>query len=381
MQGMGGYVTDLGLDEEQRAVVELARRIGLEVLDPAAREADRTGQVPEKVWRTLLDTGLVTTVPARFGGGGLAGTYTWLVGVEELAYGDPGITAAAVWQAAAALLITLSGTEEQAVALLPALGGDPDLYSGVALYEGFGRAPSEFATVLRREGERWRLAGRKAAVPFARRPDLLIVVGVDPDVGCLRAAVVDSDWAGSARFEGSSGRLGLGAAVCSSVSVDGLVDGSSLLGGPDGDPAALGDGVGRVRLAVAACAVGAARRAVDYAAAYATERVAFARPIAAFQGVSFLLAEAQIRLGAVRAEVADVASRLDGKRSSGVEMQVTRAVNHAGQVSTSVTRDALQVMGGHGFISDHPVERWYRAAATLAALDFDPLCSALELGT
>jgi alkylation response protein AidB-like acyl-CoA dehydrogenase len=156
------------------------------------------------------------------------------------------------------------------------------------------------------------------------------------------------------------------------------VPGSALLGGVEGDPSSLERAVGRVRLSVAAAGIGTAQRAIDYASVYATERVAFGRPIAAFQGISFLLAEALTRVSAARSEILDTATRLDRPGAAGTEAAVTRAVNYAGVVATQSTRDALQVLGGHGFITDHPVELWYRAAATLSALDFDPLCSSFE---
>jgi alkylation response protein AidB-like acyl-CoA dehydrogenase len=72
------------------------------------------------------------------------------------------------------------------------------------------------------------------------------------------------------------------------------------------------------------------------------------------------------------------ASRLDRSAADGCEEVVARAVNYAGVVATQTTRDAVQVLGGHGFIADHPVELWYRNAATLSALDFDPLRSTFE---
>ena len=119
-----------------------------------------------------------------------------------------------------------------------------------------------------------------------------------------------------------------------------------------------------------------ARRAVDYASNYATERVAFGRPIAAFQGVSFLMAEALTRIAAVRLDLLDAAAQIDC--GTVAEDAVTWAVNYATAAATQATRDAVQVLGGHGFITDHPVELWYRAAAALAALDFDPACSSFD---
>ena len=94
--------------------------------------------------------------------------------------------------------------------------------------------------------------------------------------------------------------------------------------------------------------------------------------------VSFMLAEAALRIGAARLEMIDVAWQIDAGDSDGLEQATTRAVHYACGTAMTATRDSVQVLGGHGFITDHPVERWYRVAATLAALDYDPLLSAFE---
>ena len=137
--------------------------------------------------------------------------------------------------------------------------------------------------------------------------------------------------------------------------------------------------ISRVRLSLGAIALGTAQRARQYASEYATDRVAFGQPISRFQGVSFMLADAQMHLDAARLDVWDVLTEVDRMPVTRLERQVSMAVNHAGEVASSVTRNALQVLGGHGFITDHPVERWYRTTAGLSAIDFDCSCSPLTM--
>lgn len=371
---------DLEPTEEHLAVAELARGLGLEVLAPAAREAETERAVPEGVWRTLFETGLTVPVPEQFGGGGIPDAVTQMIAVEQLAYGDAGITLAAMWSGSAALLLARHGTEEQ-TALLRELAGNPDSRAAVALYEGQGRAPAEFTTSISRTAEgSWRVQGRKVAVAFADRADRadpLIVVGVEPDTGKLRAVLVPRSDPGVVVEVGSRG-LALDAAPTATVAFDVTVPAHNLVGVADDDAVALANTVGRIRLAVAAAQVGTAQRAVEYAAHYATERIAFGRPIAGFQGVSFPLAEAQIRIEAARLEIAEVATLLDGGEYGDRTDAVTRVVNYAGEVGAEATRTAVQTLGGHGFIVEHPVELWYRTAAALSALDFDPLCSSFE---
>jgi len=368
---------DLEPAEEHLAVAELARGIGLEVLSSAASAAEAQRRVPENVWKTVFETGLTVPVPEEFGGGGVMDTVTQMIAVENLAYGDPAITLAAVWSGAAALLIARCGTEDH-TGLLPRLAADPTSRSAVALYEGHGRAPAEFASTVTLTGHgQWRIKGRKLAVAFAAEADPLIVVGMDPTTRALRAAIVPTSDPG-VTIEPDDRGLALDACATSTVSFDVTIAAGNLIGGPEADPATLANTVSRIRLAVAAAQVGTAQRAVEYAAKYATERVAFGRPIAGFQGVSFPLAEAQIRIQAVRLEIADVATQLDDAALRDCEDQVTRVVNYAGEVGAESTRQAVQTLGGHGFITEHPVELWYRGAAALSTLDFDPLCSCFE---
>jgi alkylation response protein AidB-like acyl-CoA dehydrogenase len=370
-------VIDLDLTDEQHAVAELTRDLGLSVLSPAARAAEAAGALPVGVASALRDTGLTTPVAEEHGGGGIPDAVTHILAVEGLAYGDPGLAMAAVWRGGAALLIGLCGTDEQQAAYLPAMVDDATRRSAVALYEGFGRAPSELATTIteRADGS-WHVAGRKVGVSSAAGADPLIVIGRDANDGRLRAAIVSTAGAG-VNVETVARNLALDAAALGPLSIDSEVSGERLLGGAAADPVALGRAVGRLRLTVAAAALGTAQRAVDYASNYATERVAFGRPIAAFQGVSFMMAEALTRITAARLEVQEAAARIDGS-TDGTERAVTLAMNYAGVVATQSTRDAVQVLGGHGFITDHPVELWYRSAAALSALDFDPLCSSFE---
>ena len=368
---------DLDLSDEQQAVIELTRDLGLSELSPAARAAEAAGALPVGVASALHATGLTTPVAEAHGGGGIPDAVTHILAVEGLAYGDPGLAMAAVWQGAVALLIGLCGTEEQQAVFLPAMVTDAARRSAVAIYEGFGRAPSELATTITEAADgSWRVAGRKVAVSNASGANPLVIVGRDGNDGRLRAAIVQGRTA-DVVVDAVPQNLALDAAALGSLTIDTVVGNEDLLGGRNADPVALGRAVGRLRLTVAAAALGTARRAVDYASNYATERVAFGRPIAAFQGVSFMMAEALTRITAARLEVHEAAARI-GAGAEGTERAVTQAVNYAGVVANQSTRDAVQVLGGHGFITDHPVELWYRSAAALSALDFDLMCSSFE---
>lgn len=363
---------DLTVSEEQAAVRELVKSLATDVLSGAAREAEAERSVPPELWRTLLATGLTAPVAAEYGGGGVPDDLSQLIAVDGFGYGDAAIAASAFFSGNAAPLIGRCGTAEQRARLLPDFVTDPGLRAAVALYEGFGRAPSEYATTIAPGGGGWRVRGHKTGVPLVAGRGRMIVVGTDPSAGGrLRAAVIP---AGLGEPDGlavtpSHSHLGLDAAPLSTVSVDLVLGVDDLLGGAGADEATLARAVSMARLTVAAIAVGCAHRACEYASRYATERVAFGRPIAAFQGVSFLMADAYMKVEAARLAVWRAATEL-------VERAVSHAIAYATSIASEVTRDCVQVLGGHGFLADHPVERWYRATAGLTALDYDPTCLA-----
>ncbi|HXN61605.1 MAG TPA: acyl-CoA dehydrogenase family protein [Acidimicrobiales bacterium] len=359
----------------QGPVAQLARQVGLEVLGPAARIAESQRAVPEEVWNVLFETGLTMPIDEQYGGGGVPDSLEQMEIAENLAYGDPGIAVAALSNAAAPLLIGRVGDASQREAL-SLLARDVEARSSVALFEGYGRSPSEYETSFTPiDNGLWRIVGQKLVVPFASEANPLLVVGISKSDGTLKAAVLDAH-ADGIETKLNTRALALDAMPTFTMHLDAAVASENLLGGVEADADELASGIAHYRLLLAAVMVGTAQRANDYASQYATERVAFGRPIAAFQGISFLLAEAQIRIESARLSIREAAFWLKG--SLAFQQEVTRIVNYAGVVATQSTRDAVQVLGGHGFIADHPVELWYRSAAALSTFDFDPLYSNFE---
>ena len=358
--------------EEHVEIAALARSLADELVAPTARDAEGAGTVTESVWRKLFETGLTMPVAEQYGGGGVPEPLSMLTVAENFAHGDPGIALAALWHAYAAILIGDHGTEEQKREHLPRLATDPAVRAAVALYEGFGRGPSELTTTIDVDGDQVLVRGRKVGVPFAATAELIVVVGTDTATGAVRAVLLPSGTAG-VTADAFPGTLALDVTQLGAVDLDLTLSSTHLLGGADADATALLATVQRLRLITASAALGSALRAVRYAGEYATGRVAFGKPIAAYQGVSFPLAEALMRIEASRAELVDVTNALVQEPGGDHEASVAQAVSYALSVATQSTRDAVQTLGGHGFIKDHPVELWYRSATTLSALDFDPL--------
>ncbi|MGW1785653.1 acyl-CoA dehydrogenase family protein [Streptomyces sp. NPDC002143] len=369
---------DLGPSEEQDAVRELVRSLASDVVSPAAQAAEAAHGLSDTLWRTLLSTGLTAPVAPEHGGGGVPDETSQLLAVEGLGFADVAIAASVFGSGNAALLIGRCGTAAQRAAMLPAFVNNTKLRAAIAMYEGFGRAPSEYRTTIQADGHRWRVQGRKTAVPRTADGGPLIVVGTDPSAGGrLRAAVIPPDGGqGRIAITASSAHLGMEAAAMSVIDLDLAVGDRHLLGGPEADDALLAHAVSMARLTTAALAIGCAQRACEYASRYATERTAFERPISAFQGVAFLMADARMKIDAARLQMWEAAARLEDTDAADAERAVSHAVAYSTSIASDVTRDCVQVLGGHGFLADHPVERWYRATASLATLDFDPTCLA-----
>ncbi len=367
---------DLTTNDEFQAVAELARDVGLDLLAPAARDAEQDAKIPEKAWSTLYATGLTAPVAEQFGGDGVLSTLSRMIAVRNLAFGDAGITMAAVWSGAVAALIGEHGTDAQKQALSD-LANDPKARCGLALYEGYGRGLADLATTIAVQGDTVHVVGHKRAVPFAAVADPLLVIGRDPDSSALRAVLLTSADEGVVSAPAMCG-LGLDATEGASVAIDAMTTSAHLLGGPYLDPDQLTASVQQLRLLVAAAMLGTAQRAIEYAAEYATTRVAFGSAIASFQGVSFPLVNSLMRIDASQLEIFDVASCLDRALDFDHERHVAQALDYACRVAVEATRQAVQTLGGHGFIRDHPVELWYRSAMALAALDFDPSCGSFE---
>ncbi|KUM07893.1 hypothetical protein AVZ31_13270 [Mycolicibacterium neoaurum] len=366
------------LAEEQRDVAELARGIGMDAVWPSARQADESGFIPTHLWQQLFDSGLTVPVPEELGGVGIGDAATWLVAVENLAYGDAAIASAAIVTGHAALLLARHGGSDH-VAAVRRLTGDASARAAVALYEPRGRGGAEVTTSIDTDPGSIRVSGRKVGVPFASTAEYFVVIGVDSHTGGLRAAVVDANAEGVV-IEPYGPTLGLKAAAWGTVSFDVTLPSDRAVGtAADADDILLSIGI--IRLSAAATAIGLAERALSYAARYADERIAFGQPISTFQGVSFPLAEARMRIDASRLEIGELAVALDTGDSGGAADQsssISRAVAYASDVANRATRTAVQTLGGHGFITDHPAELWYRAAATLSTLDSDPLITTFE---
>ncbi|MFP5297559.1 MAG: acyl-CoA dehydrogenase family protein [Actinomycetota bacterium] len=349
---------DLSPTDEQVALSNVLHDIAENELRPAARDVENAGELLIGLWKLLWETGITAPVREEDGGAGMPDAVTMALAAEELAWGDLAIAFAALNSSFVPLLVGLLGTDDQRKRLLTPFIEGPG-WGSLALYETDGAALGWMATSLATTGSGFVLNGRKALVVAADRSDVMLCIARGPNgdpVACeVSADVSHVAW---------EAKLGLEGVPTASVSFnDVALDSAAVLGGgSDAAPA-----IARCRLAIAAICVGSARAAAEYATAYAQERRAFGKPIGAFQAVAFTIADMATRTDAARLLVWDAASALDQEHYR--ERDVAMACAHAMEAAVLNGNDAVQVLGGAGYVHDHPVEKWYRDAQTLASVE------------
>lgn len=367
---------NLAQTAEQLDLRATLQQLGERSIRPAAAHGGRPS--PEAlagIWSDLHGMGLTAPVGPDHGGQGSPDATTAMLIAEEIAYGDPGIGYELVSRAAAASMIENLGTPEQRDRFLPRLVTDREFVGGVGYFEGFGRGPTELASTASRRGGQWELTGSKIGVVHPAGPGVLVLVVADPESGQPAAFVVEPGAVGGlelTRDDAAIGKLGLDAAATGNIELAGAVvpDLARLAG----EGLELHRSIAVLRLAIGAVCLGTARAALAYAADYANTREAFGAPIAQYQGVAFPLVEVDMELDSARLLIWRAAGEV--QRAEDVDWIVTRtgeAVARCHRVALEAGRIGVNTLGGHGFIQDHPVEQWYRAAAMLAAIDFDPL--------
>lgn len=337
--------------EEQLALKDTLKDFATSVLRPAMRDNESAGRTSDEIVRQIYEIGVAAPVDEAYGGGGTFDALTYCIAAEELAWGDPGAAHHALGMGQAALVIEAAGTDEQKSEYLPRLAEAP-AKTFVALGEKVATGDLEsLATEVKGD----RVEGLKYGVVEAADALFGVVVGRN-DEG-LAAAIVDDE---AYEIVKPEWKLGLEAAPTYVVNFDG--SGKPLAQGARLEQALLWS-----KLGTGAIAVGCARASLEYASQYATEREAFGKPIGAFQGISFKIADMAIEVDAARLAVWRAAWKLD--RGDATLADVAEAVGQALQAAVLCGDDGVQILGGHGYIKDHPVEKWFRDAVTLSVFD------------
>jgi acyl-CoA dehydrogenase len=362
---------DFELTEEQRMIRDTVGAFAREEIRPAARPADESGAIPPALVAKIWELGLVRgAIPESFGGdGGERSAVTGAVVAEELACGDLAIALHALAPRLVAYPILEMGTDAQKSAHLRRFtGGEFASATAAAIEPRWDFDLTALATVARKDGGGWILSGQKCMTPIAADAGTILVYaksGAGEGFAGVDGFLVPRGAPGLkiGEREKNMGLKGLATYV---LALDNCkLDAQARLGGERGIN--FSRLMSQSRVALGAMAVGVMRAAFDYARDYARERKAFGVPIATKQAVAFMLADMAIEIDATRLLVWEAASRLDKSEDALAESYLAK--NYAAQSALRATDNAVQTLGGHGYIREHPVEMWLRNARGLTALD------------
>ncbi|MFE3291661.1 acyl-CoA dehydrogenase family protein [Rhodococcus sp. NPDC059234] len=351
---------DLTPTDEQQMIVETVREFAAEILRPAAYDADAATAAPADLTKRAGELGItLINVPEELDGAASErGAVTNSLVAEALAHGDMGLALPILAPSGVAVALTQWGTDAQQKTYLPAFTGEQ--VPGAAVVVNEPRAlfdPFALQTKAVRSPSGYKLNGVKSLVPAAASSELFLVAA-ELD-GRPAFFIVESDAKGLVVEADPSMGLraaGLGRLILTDVAVPE----SAILGDGDADQRAAdyANAVRLARLGWASLAVGTGQAVLDYVIPYVNEREAFGEPISHRQAVAFMVANIAIELDGLRLVTLRGASRAEQGLSFARESALARKL--ASEKGMQIGLDGVQLLGGHGFTKEHPVERWYR---------------------
>jgi alkylation response protein AidB-like acyl-CoA dehydrogenase len=394
--------------EEQEEIRNLARSLAVEQLRPQGRIAEQKGDISPELMQTLSQTGLTTPFPEEFGGSGTIEAMTYTLIAEELGFGDSALAMNIIGSLMGPLTVLLAGNQSQQQEHIPPFCDQRNGFEqrgSLAFAERIGGYTlADVALTARKDGDRYILNGSKRDVihgwESSTRVVLLRLENTVATEG-LCAILVPSKVDGL-QISADIQKLGLIAAPSVSYSfTDVAISDACMLGEPGNKGVIRAATLYNILRAGVAC--GMARAAFEYAMDYARERIAFGRPIATYQGIAFMISEMAMKLDAARLLLWRAATTWDRMGlnvgiplagilpphpseptlNNGIESLLNKeddpsnspwlelvresesAQHQAVEIAKSATIDAVQIMGGAGFMQDHPVEMWMRNAAAM----------------
>lgn len=344
------------MTSEQKMLVDTVHRYAEKQLRPIYREAEEHKEVPEDAIQTGWELGLLPgSIEDKYGGFGEYSAITSALYLEELAWGDVGLSLHLLTPNLFALPIALFGSKKQKETYLPTFCDEEFPKATAAIIEPvYQFDPADLAATAEKEGSEYVINGKKTFVPLAKDAERFLVYANEK--GTTQAFIVPADTPG-VQVEDRVTMMGAHALAVYNMSFENVrVPKANRLGGLKGIR------VNRLltvsRISLAAMAVGQAKAAYEYALNYAKERVAFGEPIAHRQSIAFMLAEMAIEIESTRLMVWEAAYKFDHKEDASRAAYLAK--QYADKMVLEVTDRAVQILGGHGYIREHPVELWLR---------------------
>jgi alkylation response protein AidB-like acyl-CoA dehydrogenase len=350
---------DLTPTDEQQMLRDTFREFGQEELRPVAQKADAACAAPPELLAQAAELGLTMLgVPEELGGAvSERSAMTSVLVAESLALGDLGLAAAILAPAGVSTALSLWGDADQQSTYLPAFVGDDVPAAALALLEPRPLFdPFALQTTARPAagGGGYVLTGVKSLVPDVARAELFVVAAQLEGRGPA-LFIVESGTAGV--LTEPEPAMGVRAAATGRLHLEGVTVGAGALLGA-ADPQVYAECVHRARLAWCALSVGTAQAVLDHVIPYVNERQAFGEPISHRQAVAFTVSDIAIELEGMRLATWRAASRADMGKPFAKEAAIARRL--CATKGMEIGSQGVQLLGGHGYVKEYPVERWYR---------------------
>ena len=359
-------MVDFSLSEEHKSLIETARRFTRERIIPVAAECDRDSKFPMDVFKAAWEIGLVNPcIPEEYGGAGMGEFENALI-TEQLAYGCAGIQTSVTANQLALTPIKLGGSDEQKKKYLGRLTAEPIMASYATSEPDAGSDVAGLKTRFTQHGDDYVLNGQKCWITNASLATFYVIFATkDPALKHkgIAAFIVDRDTPGL-RVGKKEDKLGQRASDTAQVFLEDVKVSKANLLAPEGQGFKLAmETFNQTRPDIAAGATGLMQRALDESAAYAKERKTFGVPIAQHQLVQAMIAEMAIRVEGTRLLYMKAAWNLDNGVRDPMTSAIAKAYGADSAMQTAI--DAVQVLGGNGYVKEYPVEKLMRDAKVL----------------
>jgi alkylation response protein AidB-like acyl-CoA dehydrogenase len=354
----GADFFDLTPDDEQKMIVETVAKFAEELLRPAAHDADDAATYPTDLIGKATELGVTAiNIPEDFDGiAAHRSTVTNALVAEALAYGDMGLALPILAPGGVASALTHWGSADQQATYLREFAGENVPQACVAIAEPHALFdPTALKTTAVRTPSGYRLSGVKSLVPAAADAELFIIAAQLSG----RPALFIVESASKGLTVKADPSMGIRAAALGQVELAGVtVPLSARLGEDEATESDYSEAIALSRLGWAALAVGTSHAVLDYVVPYVKEREAFGEPIARRQSVAFMCANIAIELDGLRLITWRGASRAE--QGLPFAREAALAKRFGSDKGMQIGLDGVQLLGGHGFTKEHPVERWYR---------------------
>ncbi len=352
--------------EEQKMLVDTVARYATSNLRLASHDADEECQLPIGLIKKGWELGVLqASTPESYGGFGEHSAVTGVLAAEEMAYGDLAAALSVMSPGLFAVPILLAGSEEQKKEYLPPIvEGDWTPYTAALIEPFYDNDLNDLKTTAMLDNDGYVISGNKSYVPHAREAKAMIVYASLN--GMTQGFIVSNGHKGVQVGERQK-MLGINALPVYPVKFDNVrVPSTNRLGGTDGHD--FSPILASSWLASAAMALGVSKAALEYAINYAKDRDVFGMKVAQKQSIAFMLAEMATDIEAIRCLTWEAAWLVDkGKEEAYKEAYL--AYTGAADMAMMVTDRAVQILGGHGYIREHPVEKWMREGRSFAMLN------------